>query len=97
MREKLLRALALFVGAVACSFPVAAQWTNGQNAEYVVGQPDFVSNGSAGSQNELRNPQGVAVDVTNGKLYVADEGNHRVLQFGASGTLPVELAVFGVE
>ena len=40
------------------------------------------TNGSAGSSNaQLRNPMGVAVSATGGRIYVADVGNHRVQIF----------------
>jgi hypothetical protein len=57
---------------------------NGQPADIVVGQPDFTSGalnfGGAGnvpSARGLRGPQGVWIQ--DGKLYVADTQNHRVL------------------
>lgn len=50
---------------------------NGANANVVLGQPDFTSNGHATSKNTLDHPKGVF--VSNGKLYVADTGNNRVL------------------
>ncbi len=57
---------------------------NGQPADVVVGQPDFTSGalnfGGAGnipSARGLRGPQGVWIQ--DGRLYVADTQNHRVL------------------
>lgn len=53
--------------------------TNGQPADVVVGQPSFNSNVAPRPPNEssLRGPQGVWLQ--DGKLYVADTQNHRVL------------------
>ena len=60
------------------SFP----WTNGQSAEFVVGQPDFTSNGTACSVNGLNFPSSCAIDYANSKLYICDYLNSRVLRFG---------------
>jgi sugar lactone lactonase YvrE len=52
-------------------------------ADYVVGQPDFLSNehnGGGLSAASLFLPVGVALDVA-GNLWVVDEGNHRVLEY----------------
>jgi sugar lactone lactonase YvrE len=74
-----------------------AQWTNGQAAVNVVGQTGFDLSTSATTAAELNGPQGVCVDLANGKMYVADALNHRVLRFAypiaANG--PTAEAVFG--
>ncbi|HEV2198607.1 MAG TPA: hypothetical protein VGR73_02215 [Bryobacteraceae bacterium] len=50
----------------------------GQAADLVLGQPDFVSfNSSGASSSTVRGPQGVWIQ--NGKLFVADTGNNRIL------------------
>jgi phage tail sheath gpL-like len=53
--------------------------TNDQPADVVVGQPDFVSYGVASppSAKTLRGPAGVWIQ--NGKLYIADTQNNRIL------------------
>jgi uncharacterized protein (TIGR03437 family) len=55
--------------------------TNDAPADVVVGQPDFVSSGlpsgNAPTAKSMRGPQGVWIQ--NGKLYVADTQNNRVL------------------
>ncbi|MCC7496537.1 MAG: hypothetical protein IT160_03090 [Bryobacterales bacterium] len=57
--------------------------SNGAPADYVLGQPNFTSNRVVGSgtstpnATSLRGPQGVWID--NGRLFVADTQNHRVL------------------
>jgi len=60
--------------------PVAASNAPGGNADGVLGQIDFISNGSATTQAGLKNPTGVVGDGA-GNLYVADFFNHRVLRF----------------
>lgn len=53
---------------------------NGQPADVVVGQPDFTKSTSTGfnpNERSLKGPQGVWLQ--NGKLFVADTGNNRVL------------------
>jgi hypothetical protein len=51
--------------------------TNGADADVVVGQPDFTSNGEDASQTGLNQPEELWSDGT--RLVVADENNHRVL------------------
>jgi uncharacterized protein (TIGR03437 family) len=46
----------------------------------VLGQPDFGSVGSGSGLNQMRSPQHIATD-TDGRLYVADSGNNRILIF----------------
>src|ERR1019366_8721161 len=55
---------------------------NNAPADVVVGQPDFVSTGLPGNEpnaKSMRGPQGVWIQ--NGKLYVADTQNNRVLVY----------------
>ncbi len=54
---------------------------NGQPADVVIGQPDFVSNGTSTppTQTSLRGPEGVW--IWNGKLFVADTQDNRVLVY----------------
>lgn len=67
-------------------------FSNNMNARYVIGQADFVANtanrGGVAAANTLNNPVGIA--VSNGKLYVADSGNNRVLVYN---TLPTSNGV----
>ncbi len=66
----------------------ATTFTTNMNARYVIGQADFVSNsanrGGAVAANTLRDPVGLT--VSNGKLYIADAGNNRVLVFNSLPT-----------
>ncbi len=77
--------------------PVQAQWTNGQNASLVIGQPDFTSGAAGLSATTLNTPKDVAVDLTHGKLYVLDSENHRVLRFTypVTSNQPTAELVFG--
>jgi len=53
---------------------------NGQPADVVIGQPDFTHNATAAppTAQSLRGPEGIWIDKQ-GKLYVADTGDNRVL------------------
>ena len=61
-------------------FDNAASKANGANADGVLGQLNFTSSGAATSQKGMNYPFNLAVD-TGGRLWVADENNHRVLRF----------------
>lgn len=65
------------------SWPAVATFSNGEPADLVFGQPDFVSNapnnGGVGPSTFFL-PQGLAVDE-NGNLWVTDAFNSRVLKF----------------
>jgi hypothetical protein len=63
------------------SIQLNAQWTNGQNADFVIGQADFSTSSSGKSAITLNLPGGLAVDAVNRKLYVSDAGNNRILRF----------------
>ncbi|MBI3074420.1 MAG: hypothetical protein HYY84_20095 [Deltaproteobacteria bacterium] len=59
--------------------------TNGMAASYYLGAgTDFSNFQAATSQNGLRYPTDLAVDVSSGRLFVADSNNHRVLVFETS-------------
>ncbi len=60
--------------------------TNGGGAEAVLGQADFVETGPGTATNRLSYPQGLAVDSA-GRLWVADQGNNRVLRFDHAASL----------
>jgi len=77
-------------------FLQAATLANGANADYVIGQPDFVTGTGLNppTQNSLRTPRGAAVDHINKKLWVTDWANNRVLRYDISTLVPVELTAF---
>ncbi len=61
-----------------------AQWTNGQEADLVLGQPDFTSKSSGLSATEFNTAQAIAFDPVSQKIYVCDRLNNRVLRFDAA-------------
>jgi sugar lactone lactonase YvrE len=80
------------------SWPSASAFTNNQAADLVIGQADFTHNDSnAGGLGaaSLRFPAGVALNEQ-GDLFVADQGNNRVLEYDAPLTPHAAAArVFG--
>lgn len=75
------------------SMPLQAQWTTNMNA-----LSNIVGNNSSGAgATSVGEPSGVAIDMANGKLYVADALNNRVLRFSypITGTSPTAERVFG--
>ena len=58
---------------------------NGQPADVVLGQVDFVKAVPGTSQSALRGPQGVWID-DQGRLWVADSGNYRLLMWNSIPT-----------
>ncbi len=72
--------------------------TNGQFANELYGQPDFkVGTGNIDgiSASSMFVPVGVAVDPLTGNMYVADSGNHRILEFADPLNDTVADRVFG--
>jgi sugar lactone lactonase YvrE len=66
-------------------YPAAAGLSNGANATYVLGQPDFTSNtpnNPSISAATLNDPFGAFYDPVTKGLWVADQYNHRVLMYG---------------
>jgi sugar lactone lactonase YvrE len=92
-------AVGVLFGVLHPQLLLAQTFTNGQDADFVIGQPDFTSNtannGGIGAQS-LVLASAVAVDVVNNKLYVAD-GNHRVLRYALpiNSNQPIAEAVLG--
>ncbi len=79
-------------------FASAAALTNGADAEAVFGQGSFTSFTTSSAPNEFRfGVVGIFVDV-NGRLWVADINNRRVLRFdnaSAAGNFPAAARVYG--
>ena len=76
-----LLVLSLFSSAAFFALGAQAEFTNGQTADLVLGQPDFTSTGSGTTATTLSSNFGVAVSSTSSKIYVADQGNSRILRF----------------
>jgi DNA-binding beta-propeller fold protein YncE len=55
--------------------------SNGMNASNVLGQANFTSSGTGTTQSTMNFPDGIAFDNTNGRLYLTDNSNNRVLVF----------------
>ena len=70
----------------ACAFALpalaAGLWIDGEPAVVVLGQPNFTTTGGALSASVMDHVFGVAVDPTNGKVFIAD-GN-RILRFSSA-------------
>lgn len=54
---------------------------NGMDADMVVGQPDFMSNASSTTASTFSSPMKIVQDPISGKIFVSDQGNHRVLRY----------------
>ena len=83
---------------LASTFSLHAQFfMTGQNATYVVGQANFTTRDYGTTNKRFWYAYDVAVDITNGKMYVADWWNNRVLRFAYPVTQndPVADLVFG--
>jgi DNA-binding beta-propeller fold protein YncE len=58
--------------------------TNGMNATYVLGQPNFGTGAALTTQARMNDPEGVIYDAAHDHLFVGDAGNNRVLVFTGS-------------
>ncbi len=58
--------------------PAGGDFSSGQAADMVIGQPDFSSVVGSNAPNRMISPRHIAVD-TDDRLYVCDTGNNRVL------------------
>ena len=69
-------------------FDNAAAKPNGADADGVLGEPDFTTKAiQYGTPSGMADPTGVALDA-NGRLYVADSWNNRILVFDSAASLP---------
>jgi uncharacterized protein (TIGR03437 family) len=67
--------------------PEGGDFQTFQEAEKVVGQPDFFSTAAGSANNRLNSPKHISLD-TDDRLYVADTGNNRVQVFDRITTAP---------
>src|SRR6059036_564201 len=89
---RILLTLVLFAQLLS----TVSAFTNGQAASLVLGQADFTSSAFVTTASGMSSPEGVAVDPTSGKVFVADSGNHRVLRFASDAALVSGAAADGV-
>jgi sugar lactone lactonase YvrE len=88
----------LFVGDEGNSrvivFTNAAAKTNGANADYVLGQPDFITSvGSVTNASSLNYPSTIFIENANNHIWIPDTYSHRILRYDII-PLPVELTSF---
>lgn len=76
-------------------FDNASSKSTGAAADAVLGQPDFTTNSGATTALKMKGPVGVCIDK-NGKLWVTDRLNHRVLRFDNASTLSNGASANGV-
>ena len=57
--------------------------SNGDPADFVVGQVDFISNVSGTSDSTFNQTYDIARDPISGKIFVSDIGNHRILRYAS--------------
>jgi sugar lactone lactonase YvrE len=76
-------------------FASLADLQNGADAEAVLGQADFYNTVGATSSLGMRGPVGLAIDAE-GRLWVADAGNHRILRFDGAASKADGAAANGV-
>lgn len=58
--------------------------SNGMNASYVLGVPDFTSYGDCSDRDSLCEPYDVAYDPNHNRLFVVDASDNRVMVYDAS-------------
>jgi sugar lactone lactonase YvrE len=68
--------------------------TNGMNAAFVLGQPDFISNSENLSSRGMSNPGAMAIDSFNRKLFLNDVGNSRVMIYDITTIVNNEAIVY---
>jgi DNA-binding beta-propeller fold protein YncE len=68
-------------------FDSAATKSNGADADGVLGQTDFTSHRSDTSRNGMKVPRGLTLDAQ-GRLWVANSWNHRVVRFDNAAAKP---------
>ena len=95
-RRSLLTMLSITLTILLLFVVAGLALDNGQDANRVLGQLDFISSAGGVSATQMNGPRGVAVDPTTGKVFVCDTNNNRVLRFASWGTLANGQAAEGV-
>jgi sugar lactone lactonase YvrE len=97
--SRLLLALAFLAGLLGGQ-PAQPAWAATGDAILVLGQADFThgdsNRGGGVAANTLNAAASVAVDPANGKVFVADQENNRVLRFASFSALTNGAAAEGV-
>lgn len=76
-------------------FDNASLKQTGASADGVLGQPDFTTNSGSTTASTMKGPVGIFVD-TDGRLWVTDRLNHRVLRYDQAATKPNGASADGV-
>ncbi len=76
-------------------FDNASSKSSGAAADAVLGQPDFNTNSGATTSSKMKGPVGIFIDK-NGKLWVTDRLNHRVLRYDNAALLTNGASANGV-
>jgi len=82
----------LFVGTDVTNnrvlvYDLSSGITNGMNASYVFGQPNFTSSTASTTASGLSGEVAPLYDGTHGRLFIADAGNNRVLVYNVTSTI----------
>lgn len=79
---KSLLCVALILGLSPLAY---AGWTNNAPALSVIGKPSFTAVDPRGpTASAFDDVEGVAIDPTSGKLFIADNGSHRILRYSST-------------
>ncbi len=65
-------------------YAVADEFVNGQAADVVLGQKDFISDMNPNLPSRIRSPLGVERDPVTGKVFVASAFDHRILRYSSA-------------
>ncbi|MAS96562.1 MAG: hypothetical protein CMO55_25515 [Verrucomicrobiales bacterium] len=83
-KSPLIYALILaFAGTGMVKTATAIDWTQSRNADKVLGQIDYDTDGSGLSEQNFNYPNSVAICPLTNKVFVCDTGNHRILRFAS--------------
>lgn len=92
-RRSGLSTLLIAVFVVACLFSALPSAATAATKTYVKGSPASLCTGTGAAAAECGEIRGVAVDQSNGNVYLLDLGNKRIDEFSSSGSF---IRAFGV-
>ncbi|HNS41064.1 MAG TPA: hypothetical protein PKJ56_12580, partial [Promineifilum sp.] len=77
-------------------FNNAATLANGAPADFVLGQPDFITRTglTPPTAASLRQPRGIAIDTQNRRVWITDSQNNRVLMYTEKPYTPPDKPVY---